>query len=45
MKKTLLLFSIILCFFACKGKETQPVEKTQGFVKVQNGQVVIDEKP
>jgi mannan endo-1,4-beta-mannosidase len=45
MKKTLLLISIVLCFFACKGKETQPVEKMQGFVKVQDGQFTIDEKP
>ncbi|MDR0863817.1 MAG: cellulase family glycosylhydrolase [Candidatus Symbiothrix sp.] len=44
-KKLILFVGIILCFFACKSKETSPVEKTQGFVKIQNGQLVIDEKP
>jgi mannan endo-1,4-beta-mannosidase len=45
MKKIILLISIVFCLSACKGKETQTLEKTQSFVRVQNGRLVIDEKP
>jgi mannan endo-1,4-beta-mannosidase len=45
MRKAILLSGILLCFFACKNRETQAVKSTQGFVKVQNGQLMIDEKP
>jgi mannan endo-1,4-beta-mannosidase len=45
MKKLILFAGVLLCFFACKGKETQLLEKTQGFVEIQNGQLTIDEKP
>ena len=42
MKKTLILISLILCLSACKNKDT---EATQGFIKVQNGQFVMNEQP
>jgi mannan endo-1,4-beta-mannosidase len=45
MQKLTFLFCIVLILLACKGKDRYASTATQGFVKVQNGRLVIDEKP